>query len=75
MREIIVEYLPWLLSAITIWMSLMAGNLHRRAWLIGIANQVLWLVWIVSAGTWGFLPLNIALWIVYTRNHIKWSKL
>lgn len=72
MRGFIVTYLPWLLSAITIWMTLLAGNLHPRAWLVGLGNQLLWLAWIVAAGAWGLIPLNIALWVVYGRNHLKW---
>lgn len=74
MRDAIVSYLPWLLSAITIYMTLLAGNLHRNAWLLGILAQVLWLVWILASETWGLIPLNIALWIVYVRNHLKWRK-
>lgn len=74
MVEIIRDYLPWLLSAITIWMTLLAGNVHRSAWLVVIGNQALWLVWIVATGTWGLIPLNVALWIVYGRNHLKWSR-
>jgi hypothetical protein len=74
MSDIIRDYLPWLLSAITIWMTLLAGNIHRSAWLVGLGNQALWLVWIVATGTWGLIPLNVALWIVYGRNHLKWRK-
>ena len=73
MTEAIRQYLPWLLSAITIWMTLLAGNKHPQAWLVGIGNQVLWLVWIAYAGAWGFLPMNFALWCVYLRNHMKWQ--
>ena len=69
----IVDYLPWLLSAITIYMTIMAGNMARYAWAVGIGNQLLWLVWIISAGAWGLLPMNIALWVVYARNHFKWA--
>lgn len=69
---IIRDYLPWLLSAITIWMTLLAGNKHPNAWLVGLGNQGLWLVWIVISGAWGFLPMNLALWAVYARNHWKW---
>jgi hypothetical protein len=72
MRDAVVAYLPWLLSAITVWMTLAAGNRHRSAWLIGLANQALWLVWIVASRSWGLLPLNGALWVVYARNHLKW---
>jgi hypothetical protein len=74
MSDAIRDYLPWLLSAITIWMTLLAGNIHRSAWLVGLGNQALWLVWIVATGTWGLLPLNLALWIVYGRNHVKWQR-
>jgi len=72
--EAIRFYLPWLLSIITIWMTLLAGDKHPRAWLFGIGNQLLWLIWICVVGAWGFLPMNIALWIVYLRNHYKWNR-
>jgi hypothetical protein len=72
-RTQIITYLPWLLSAITIWMTVLAGNKHPSAWLIGLINQALWLGWIVASSAWGLLPMNIALWIVCGRNHFKWN--
>lgn len=69
-----LSLMPWLMSAITIYMTVLAGNKHRLAWAVGLVNQALWLVWIVGTGTWGLLPMNAALWIVYGRNHIKWGK-
>ena len=74
MTEYIKHYVPWVLSLITIWMTVLAGNLHRYAWLVGLLNQALWLVWIACSQTWGLIPLNIALWVVYARNHMKWRK-
>lgn len=68
----IKDYLPWLLSALTIYMTLLAGNRHPMAWAVGLLNQLLWLVWIVSASAWGLLPMNIALLVLYARNHLKW---
>lgn len=73
MSGIIGDYLPWLLSALTIWMTLLAGNKHPKAWLIGLANQVLWLVWIIAIQKWGLLPMNFAMWFLYLRNHLKWN--
>lgn len=73
MKTIIIQYLPWFLSAITIWMFLLAGNKHKSAWIVGLGNQFLWLVWIVASSAWGLLPMNIALWVVYGRNHFKWN--
>ena len=69
-----LRLLPWLLSAITIYMTVLAGNKHRLAWAVGLLNQALWLVWIVGTKTWGLLPMNAALWIVYARNHLKWNQ-
>ena len=74
MRNIITTGLPWLLSIITIWMTMMAGNKHRNAWLVGLGNQFLWLIWICAVGAWGLLPMNLALWVVYGRNHLKWRR-
>lgn len=72
--QIIATYLPWILSGITIYMTLMAGNKHPNTWLVGIFNQTLWSIWVFGTQNWGFVPLNLALWYVYIRNHIKWSK-
>lgn len=74
MTDSIRLYLPWLLSGLTIWMTVLAGNRRRDAWLVGLVAQALWLVWIVTTKTWGLLPMNLALWIVYGRNHVKWSR-
>lgn len=68
----VLSLLPWLMSALTIWMTLLAGNKHRSAWVVGLVNQALWLTWIVATHNWGLLPMNAALWVVYARNHIKW---
>ena len=65
-------YLPWVLSAITIYSMLLAGNKRRGAWAVGLVNQALWLVWIIVTSAWGLLPMNIALWFVYSRNYMKW---
>ena len=74
MSEPVRVYLPWLMSTITIWMTLMAGNRHPSAWLIGLGNQLLWLTWIIVTASWGLLPMNVALWIVYGRNHLRWTR-
>lgn len=67
-------YLPWLMSAITIYMTILAGNKSRWAWAVGLFNQALWLTWIVMIQAWGLLPMNAALWVVYARNHFKWGR-
>ena len=70
----IATYMPWLLSAITIWTMFLAGEKHKKTWALGLTNQALWLAWIVAIGAWGLLPMNLALWVVYGRNHFKWNR-
>jgi hypothetical protein len=53
-------------------MTLLAGNRNRWAWAFGLGNQALWLGWILAAEAWGLLPMNLALWLVYARNHLLW---
>lgn len=74
MSDAIRDYLPWLLSAITIYMTILAGNKSRNAWLYGLVNQALWLLWILTTGAYGLLPMNAALWLLYGRNHLKWTR-
>lgn len=69
----IVTYLPWLMSAMTIWMTLLAGNNNKHAWAVGLVNQIFWVTWIIASETWGLIPMSIALGIVYARNHFKWN--
>lgn len=68
----IKDHLPWLLSAITLWMTVLAGNKNRHAWSVGLFAQALWLVWILAVEAWGLLPMNAALWVLYARNHWRW---
>lgn len=68
------DYLPWGLSALSLLMSVLTGNLWRYAWLFGIGIQCLWLLWIAASGAYGFLPLCLALFVIYGRNHRKWNR-
>ncbi len=72
-NKIIVEILPWLLSANTIYAMLLAGNKKRGAWFWGLFGQAGWLAWILTTESWGLLPMNVALWYVYARNYMKWN--
>lgn len=74
MQHVITTYLPYLLSVISIYQIILAGNKAKHAWAVGLGNQSLWLTWILVSANYGFLPMNIAIWIVYTRNHLKWNR-
>lgn len=73
MKSLVVVYLPYVLSAISVFQIILAGDKSPRAWAVGLVNQVFWLVWILTSQTYGLLPMNLAIWVVYTRNHLKWK--
>jgi hypothetical protein len=72
MIDFIVIYTPWLLSVVTIIQMILTGNKWKNSWMIGLIIQSFWLLWIVCSKNWGFVPLNICMWIVCFRNHMKW---
>jgi len=69
----IADYMPYVLSAFTIYIFLLAGNKNRNTWLIALFSQVLWAVWIISVKSWGLLPGTIVLTGVFIRNYLKWK--
>lgn len=73
-RQIVIDYLPWFMSVITIYMTYIAGNKNAFAWLLGLGNQAFWLTWIVVSKNWGLLPMCVVLTGLYTRNYVKWLK-
>jgi len=73
MKELIITYLPYFLSANTIYFTLLAGNKNKHAWLLALIGQVFWLIWIIASESWGLVPMNLGMWIVYGRNYLKWK--
>ena len=45
----------------TLWAVWLSGHNLRLSWRVSLANQALWLGFIVSSGTWGLLPLTLSL--------------
>ena len=69
---LIIKYLPWLISIITIYSALLCGKKKASGWFIGFINQGLWLTWIITSETWGMLPMNIVLAFIFAKNYFKW---
>lgn len=70
----IVKYLPWFLSAMTVYSIHLAGKKDKFGWKIGIYLQALWIIWILASKNYGFLPLNACMWWVQCSNYLKWKK-
>ncbi len=72
-KQNFVMLMPYVLSAITIYVTRLQGQLRRKAWIIGLVSQFGWLSWSLVSGTYGFLPLNLVLFYQYWDNFRKWS--
>lgn len=70
MREALRKYLPWALSANTLFFNLAVGQHDARGWAFALAGQAVWFVWVIADRAWGLLPLTVALTFVYARNYI-----
>lgn len=70
----ITALVPWATSALTILGMWLLGNKDKRGWIVGLANQALWITFVILYSAWGLLPLTGWLIVVYTRNLIKWRR-
>lgn len=58
-------------TLITMWLT---GNKKWYGWAVGLANQIVWVTFIIMFDAYGLLPLFVALVVIYTRNLIKWRR-
>lgn len=69
---------PWwwsvLLAAIGIVGLVLAGYKRPSGWLVGIAAQVLWIVYAAVSGQWGFYLSAVAYGVVYGLNYWRWLR-
>lgn len=72
--EFAKDWLPWLCSALTIWMTWLQGEMRPMGWIVGLVNQLLWLAFAIGMKTYGLLVLNAFLWFMYIRNYRKWRR-
>lgn len=67
------QLIPLATSVVTLAGMWLAGNHDWRGWALGLGNQALWLLFIVTFAAWGLLPLSAALIVVYSRNLWRWK--
>jgi hypothetical protein len=66
------QLIPLATSVGTLLMMWLAGSKRVVAWKVGLANQVLWVWFIVAFEAWGLIPLTLALTFTYARNLVRW---
>ena len=69
-------WFSWLLSATSVLMLWMMGNKSNWGPIVGIANQFLWLYYIlfILQGQYGLIIGTVAFTIVHIRNLILWKR-
>jgi hypothetical protein len=66
--------MAWVLSATSCLMLWMMGNKSKWGPRLGIANQILWLVYAILIKEYGLIPGVIAYTVIHIRNLIFWEK-
>lgn len=59
-------------SLLTIGSTLAYGNKHLAGPLLGLVSQIPWWTIMFVDGLWGFLPVNVVMLWMHTRNFLKW---
>jgi hypothetical protein len=67
--------MAWILSATSCLMLWMMGNKSKWGPRLGIANQILWMVYAILIKQYGLIPGVIAYTIIHIRNLIQWEKI
>jgi len=63
-----------LVSLVTIFGMWLVARKDWRGWLVGICNQVLWLVLIIQTRAWGLLLLTATLLYIYAKALLQWRR-
>lgn len=61
-------------SVLTIVGMWLVGDNRASGWVVGLANQVLWLALIIDTRAWGLLVLLVFLVVIYARNLWLWTR-
>lgn len=52
-----------------LWLS---GSMRKSGWAVGVAAQVLWIIFAITYEAWGFIVTALAYGTVYARNWWRW---
>jgi len=59
------------LGALGMWL---AGRRLAVGWAVAVVNELLWIVYAVQTGQWGFIVGAVLYIVVFTRNWLRWSE-
>lgn len=62
----------YLLAAVGLAGLYLTGNMKSVGFLVGLAAQVLWVMFAVTTQQWGFIATAVVYGSMYWRNYQKW---
>jgi hypothetical protein len=65
--------LDLVISVVTIIQMYLLSRKAKSGLYVGIFSQFLWLAFIITTGSWGLFPLNIALWYIFLTGIFRWK--
>jgi len=66
--------IQWVLSATSAFMLWKMGNKVPYAPVIGLFNQIIWVVYVVMTKQWGLMPGVIMYAVIHARNTYLWQR-
>ena len=69
-----MDWLTWILSGTSIVILWLMGNKSMWGPLLGLANQILWIIYVTATDQWGLLPGVLIYTVIHIRNIIRWNR-
>lgn len=69
-----MEYWSWILAAIGVSGIYFVGKKTIWGWLVLLFNEVIWTVYALVTGQYGFIVSAVAYAAVYIRSYIHWKE-
>lgn len=67
------QWWSWALTLVGITCFFLAGRKVWWAWYVGLAGQLIWLLYALLTRQWGFLVGVVLYTIVYSNNAYRWT--
>lgn len=64
----------YILSGLGIITMLLTGRKLAIGWLVGLTNSVLWIIYALTTGNYGFIISSLVFIVVQIRNYLAWTK-
>ena len=71
MSPLVWSWVLVVLGALGMWL---AGRRLAVGWAVAVVNELLWIVYAVQTGQWGFIVGAVLYIVVFTRNWLRWSE-